>query len=121
VTHFLLDMAGGGGLRVGSVHIHHMVFGIVLLLATGAIALLDRAVRVRAILFGIGAALVLDEFALILNLADVYWAPQGRESIDAVVIFAALLLLLATGGGLWRRAWDELRRPLATRTDPPRA
>lgn len=91
VTHFLLDTGGGGGLLIGSVHIHHMVFGIVLLLATGAIALLDRVERVRAIFFGIGAALVLDEFALILNLADVYWAPQGRESIDAVVIFRRAL------------------------------
>ena len=66
--------------------------------------------RVRAVLFGIGAALVLDEFALILNLADVYWAPQGRESIDAVVIFAAVLIVVALGGGFWRAAWHELMR-----------
>jgi hypothetical protein len=71
---------------------------------------MDRAPRFRAILFGIGAALVLDEFALVLNLADVYWAPQGRESIDAIVVFAGLLLLVALGGGFWRAAWRELRR-----------
>ena len=58
----------------------------------GLLDLASTATRVRAVLFGIGAALVLAEFALILNLADVYWAPQGRESIDAVVIFAAALV-----------------------------
>jgi len=69
----------------------------------GLLDLASTATRVRAVLFGIGAALVLDEFALILNLADVYWAPQGRESIDAVVIFTrrrwSSLLSAATSGG----------------------
>jgi hypothetical protein len=110
VTHTLLEASGGGGLVVGSLHIHHVVFGLVILLASGVIDLSERAPRLRAILFGVGAALVLDEFALILNLADVYWAPQGRESIDAIVIFTALLVLVALGGGFWRAAWRELRR-----------
>jgi len=110
VTHTLLETSGGGGLTVGSLHVHHVVFGLVILFASGVIDLMDRAPRLRAILFGIGAALVLDEFALVLNLADVYWAPQGRESIDAIVIFAGLLLLVALGGGFWRGAWRELRR-----------
>jgi len=110
VTHTLLEASGGGGLVIGSLHVHHMVFGLVILLVSGVIDLADRAPRVRAILFGVGAALVLDEFALLLNLADVYWAPQGRESIDAIVIFAGVLLLVALGGGFWRAAWRELRR-----------
>ena len=110
VTHTLLEASGGGGLTVGSLHVHHVVFGLVILFASGVIDLMDRAPRVRAILFGVGAALVLDEFALVLNLADVYWAPQGRESIDAIVIFAGLLLLVALGGSFWRAAWRELRR-----------
>jgi hypothetical protein len=110
VTHTLLEASGGGGFAVGSLHIHHVVFGLVILFASGVIDLMERAQRVRAILFGIGAALVLDEFALVLNLADVYWAPQGRESIDAIVVFAGLLLLVALGGGFWRAAWRELRR-----------
>ena len=76
----------------------------------GLLDLASSATRVRAVLFGIGAALVLDEFALILNLADVYWAPQGRESIDAVVIFAAALVIVAFGGNFWRAAWHELIR-----------
>jgi hypothetical protein len=110
VTHFLFATSGGGGIVVGSLHIHHMVFGLVLILASGALDISGVRPRTRAVLFGIGAALVLDEFALILNLADVYWAPQGRESIDAVVIFAALLWILVLGGNFWRKAWIELRR-----------
>src|SRR5438552_16794768 len=110
VTHLLLDERGGGGIAVGPVHIHHMVIGLLLILIVGLLDLASTAVRVRAALFGIGAALVLDEFALILNLADVYWAPQGRESIDAVVIFAAALVVIAFGGNFWREAWHELIR-----------
>ena len=110
VTHTLLEASGGGGIVVGSLHVHHVVFGLLILLASGVIDLTGRAPRTRTVLFGVGAALVLDEFALILNLADVYWAPQGRESIDAIVMFAALLLLVVLGGGFWRAAWRELRR-----------
>ena len=110
VTHTLLEASGGGGIVVGSLHIHHVVFGLVILLVSGVIDLTERAPRLRAVLFGAGAALVLDEFALVLNLADVYWAPQGRESIDAIIIFAGLLLLVALGGGFWRATWRELRR-----------
>ncbi len=110
VTHFLFATSGGGGIVVGSLHIHHMVFGLVLVLVAGMLDLADVVARTRAILFGVGAALLLDEFALILNLADVYWAPQGRASIDAVVIFAAALFVLALGGGFWRAAWRELMR-----------
>jgi len=91
-------------------HVHHMVFGIVLLLAASLLDLTNALRRVRAVLFGVGAALVLDEFALILNLADVYWAPQGRESIDAVVLFGASLTVVALGGGFWAAAWRELTR-----------
>jgi len=110
VTHFLLSASGGGGIVVGSLHIHHMVFGLILVLASGALDISGTLVRTRALLFGVGAALILDEFALILNLADVYWAPQGRESIDAVVLFAALLWILVLGGNFWQKAWSELGR-----------
>jgi hypothetical protein len=89
-------------------HIHHLVFGIGLLLAVGYASLLrdatdgpaavDRFGRLLALLFGAGAALTLDEFALWLNLEDVYWSPEGRASIDAVMLFAALFLV-----GIWGR------------------
>ena len=105
VTHFLLVSSGGGGIVIGSLHIHHMVFGLVLILASGVLDANGLLERTRAVLFGLGAALVLDEFALILNLADVYWAPEGRESIDAVVIFASVLWITFLGGSFWRRAW----------------
>ncbi len=47
--------------------------------------------------FGIGAALVLDEFALILHLQDVYWAEDGRTSVDAVFVAIAVAGLLILG------------------------
>jgi hypothetical protein len=55
-----------------------------------------------AILYGVGAALTLDEFALWLNLRDVYWSPQGRSSIDAVILFGAFLAASAWGAPLFQ-------------------
>jgi|SRR5271165_366607 len=90
----------------GGRHIHHMTFGIAGLLTVGYLWLLEigvredrRASRVTSWVFGSGAALTLDEFALWLNLEDVYWAKQGRESIDAVVLFGSLLSLSVLGKG----------------------
>lgn len=85
-------------------HVHHLVWGILLLLITGYIAIAfdpagDR--KSLAILFGIGAALTLDEFALWLHLEDVYWAKQGRDSIDAVVITTGILALFVLGMQFW--------------------
>ena len=110
VTHTLLEASGGGGIVIGSLHVHHMVFGLMVVLLAGVLDLANTLARTRAVLFGIGSALVLDEFALILNLADVYWAPQGRESIDAVVIFASALWIVVLGRGFWRKVWSELSR-----------
>ena len=58
--------------------------------------------RLMSILYGVGAALTLDEFALWLNLKDVYWSPEGRSSIDAVILFGALLSASAWGAPLFR-------------------
>jgi hypothetical protein len=95
----------------GGRHIHHLVIGIILLLMVGYAWLADLGVgegpssllasRLFSILYGVGAALTLDEFALWLNLKDVYWSPQGRESIDAVIIFGALLAAGAWGAPLF--------------------
>ncbi len=92
-------------------HIHHLVWGILLLLAVGFGDIAEigngstpRSIflsRLFAILYGVGAALTLDEFALWLNLKDVYWASQGRESIDAVVLFGSLLAIATWGAPLW--------------------
>jgi hypothetical protein len=87
-------------------HIHHMTFGITGLLTVGYLWLLEigtneqrRGSRVTAAVYGSGAALTLDEFALWLNLEDDYWTKQGRESIDAVVLFGSLLVLSVLGKG----------------------
>lgn len=88
----------------GTTHIHHLVWGILLLLIVGYVWLSQTGVgsgwvaSVTAIAFGIGAALTLDEFALWLNLQDVYWEREGRISVDVVLIFASLLSAGVWGG-----------------------
>lgn len=85
-------------------HIHHLVWGILLLLITGYVMIAFDPASSReflAVLFGIGAALTLDEFALWLHLEDVYWAKQGRDSIDAVVITSGILALFVLGIPFW--------------------
>jgi hypothetical protein len=97
-TRFYTRMArtrGWGSAHVGDVHVHHLVPGIVLSLVSGglAIALAPRELWLAflAILFGAGAALVLDEFAMLLHLDDVYWTEEGRLSIDACLAAVAFL------------------------------
>jgi hypothetical protein len=83
----------------GGLHVHHLVFGIVLMLLSGfllALQLGGPGPEICAGLFGVGAGLTLDEYALWLHLEDVYWEEEGRRSVDAVVIatlVAGLLLL----------------------------
>jgi len=98
----------------GGRHIHHMTFGITGLLTVGYLWLLEVGTdqqrlgsRITSVVYGAGAALTLDEFALWLNLEDDYWNKQGRESIDAVVLFGSLLSLSVLGRGFLR----ELVRP----------
>jgi hypothetical protein len=91
-----------GNVSAGGLHVHHVVFGVVLLVGSGvvAFALPDRALAalcVSAALFGVGVALVLDEFALVLHLEDVYWAEAGRSSVDAVFVALAVTGLLLLG------------------------
>lgn len=75
---------------IGGVHIHHQVWGILLVLVTGLLEFRFTPPspwqEVLAVLFGAGAALALDEFALWLHLQDVYWTEEGRKSIDAVMV-----------------------------------
>jgi hypothetical protein len=78
-------------------HIHHLFWGILPLMLTGFVALATRAElwRLRiSIIFGIALGLTLDEFALCLRLADVYWSPEGIESLKAGAVVAALLGLI---------------------------
>ena len=97
----------------GGRHIHHLVWGILLLLISGYLALAfdpDRVRNLLAVLFGVGAALTLDEFALWLNLEDVYWAKQGRSSVDAVIVFATLLGMILLGFTFWVDVVREIGR-----------
>lgn len=89
--------------HVGGVHIHHVTFGVVLTLLSG-LTLVTLSVdghepqfMLAATFFGIGAALVLDEYALILHLSDVYWSEDGRTSVDAVFAAVAVAGLLIMG------------------------
>ncbi|MBT2908947.1 hypothetical protein AB0900_23960 [Streptomyces cellulosae] len=90
-----------GNVTAGSVHIHHVVPGVILTVVGGfgAVASGGRGFGpyLSAVLFGIGAGLVLDEFALILHLDDVYWSEAGRKSVEMVVVTAALVVLLLAG------------------------
>lgn len=92
-----------GNITPGGRHIHHVVFGIVLMLVSGIalIAVFEDGTRetgaVLAALFGVGSALVLDEFALVFYLQDVYWSEQGRTSVDAVFVAIAGTGLLLLG------------------------
>ena len=100
-------------IQLGGRHIHHLVLGIVILLLVGYGWLCEIGVgsndssiflsRLMSILYGAGAALTLDEFALWLNLKDVYWSPEGRASIDAIILFGALLAAGAWGAPLFNR------------------
>jgi len=83
------------------VHLHHLVFGIVTMMVSGAAGFAAFGnspwTEICAFAFGVGAGLTIDEFALWVYLDDVYWAEEGRSSIDATVIAAALMLLALLG------------------------
>ncbi len=85
----------------GGLHLHHLVWGIVLLLLGGflgfAIGRGSPRTEIFAALFGIGAGLTLDEFALWIHLRDVYWSEEGRSSLDAVIVAAVLGALIVLG------------------------
>lgn len=115
---------------VRGLHIHHLVWGILILLLVGYGWLLDLGrshsplsiffSRLMAVGYGVGSALTLDEFALWLNLdPDVYWTRQGRISIDAVILFGSLLAMGAWGAPFFRgltRIWHARSTFRAERT-----
>ncbi|MFZ0325417.1 MAG: hypothetical protein WAN48_14960 [Actinomycetes bacterium] len=97
-----LDESAIKDVYIGGVHIHHQVWGILLVLTVGLLEFRYSPgspwEEVLAALFGVGAALALDEFALWLHLEDVYWTDEGRKSIDAVMValVVGFALLLGT-------------------------
>ncbi|MGB0121488.1 MAG: hypothetical protein WBP55_11110 [Solirubrobacterales bacterium] len=92
----------GSVVSESGVHVHHLVFGIVTMMAAGtaAFATLGSSpwFELFAFIFGIGVGLTIDEFALWVHLDDVYWAEEGRRSIDATVIAVVCIALILFGG-----------------------
>jgi len=85
---------GWGSASAGGVHLHHVVIGVILMVVGGLLSFTqfnysDVVYSISAILFGVGLALTLDEFAMIFHLRDVYWAEEGRTSIDAILLGVA--------------------------------
>lgn len=109
-------------ITIGGKHIHHLVLGILLLLAVGFGWLIEvgtgsrssslLASRLMSFLYGVGAALTLDEFALWLNLEEgIYWTRRERVSLDAVILFGAALLIGIWGRDFLKALGVEVLRP----------
>jgi hypothetical protein len=115
LTHWIRAGHGpsGGGISMGGTHFHHYNIGIALLAAVGAVGLrgTDRARRhpAAAIAYGSANALIVDELALLLDLKDVYWSADGRESVDAAIGFIAAGGTIVAGMPLWPHARRALR------------
>lgn len=101
-----------GSIKTNGVHVHHLVFGIALMIIAGFLGFAVQpegwGMDVLAALFGIGVGLTVDEFALWLYLEDVYWTEEGRSSVDVAIVCAIIGLLVIVGfspvdteDGLW--------------------
>ncbi len=117
ITHLIRRGVGPfHNLSANGRHLHHLVFGIAGLLGTGYLWLLiaDTATEQRpihrstAFLYGVGSALTLDEFALWLDLEDVYWTRQGKVSVEALMIFGGLLSAGVWGGPFLKSVAKEM-------------
>jgi|SRR5690349_616086 len=110
LTHWIRDGHGpsGGGLSVGGQHFHHYNIGIALLGVVGAVGLrgADKHRRhpATAVAYGSATAMIVDELALLLDLKDVYWANDGRKSVDAAITVIAVGALFVAGQPLWPHA-----------------
>lgn len=124
LVHLIVQNRGPfGWVMVKGHHIHHLVWGILMLLLVGYGWLLDVGrshspmsiffSRLMSVSYGVGAALTLDEFALWLNLEpDAYWSREGRLSVDAVILFGGILAVGAWGAPFFRglhRMWTRRR------------
>lgn len=97
--------------RIGRTHIHHFVPGIVLMLLAGGGAIVSRDQRhdpLLAVPFGMGAALTLDESALLLTLDDVYWSEQGVLSVQITLAISAVVSAIAIATRMLRRGEREV-------------
>jgi len=101
-----------GNVVVGGTHIHHMFWGILTIMVSGWIAITvdpgSPGREILAVTFGIGTGLALDEFALWLDLKDVYWSEEGRKSIDAVIVAAIIAGFGILGMAVWVDAANDI-------------
>ena len=117
ITHHLRRSGGSGGIVIRGRHIHHFTFGIALLSGVGAVAVRgDAAARqhpAAGAVYGTAMALIVDELALLLDLEDVYWAADGRKSVDAAVGGIAVSGAYLAAAPFWRDAVREVARTFA--------
>jgi len=101
-----------GNVEVGGTHIHHLVWGILLLMIAGWVGIVvapeSPGREIVAAAFGIGTGLTLDEFALWLELKDVYWSADGRKSIDAVIVAGIIASFGVLGFTVWVDAANDV-------------
>ncbi|WP_228989240.1 hypothetical protein [Streptomyces sp. DH8] len=121
-----IDVGGFGDVSAGGVHLHHYVWGILLLMVVGAAGLSENSPRARAwfgLAYGVGMALVIDEAALLISLEDVYWDTEGGLSIAIAITVIAVVgtVLAVTRGRRASRAEEEAdRKPGEDAAEPRR-
>ena len=102
-----------GNVDVGGTHVHHLVWGIFAMMIVGYIGVVHSPAspwrEILAVLFGIGVGLTLDEFALWLELKDVYWEKDGRKSVDAMIIAAGLAGVALVSFSVWVCLADDVK------------
>jgi hypothetical protein len=107
-----------GNVSVGGTHVHHLVWGIFAMMILGYIGIVfqpDSPFReIIAVLFAIGMGLTLDEFALWLELKDVYWTHDGRKSVDAMIIAGCIIGALTVGFSSWAQLEDGVTTGVQT-------
>ena len=100
-----------GNVAVGGTHVHHLVWGIFAMMIFGYLGIVfqpDSPWReIVTVLFAIGMGLTLDEFALWLELKDVYWSKEGRKSVDAMIIAGCVVGALTVGFSSWLTLADD--------------
>ena len=115
LTHWIRRGHGppGGGMTLGGEHFHHYNIGIGMLATVAGVGLRgterQRRHPTAAVAFGAANAMIVDELALLLDLKDVYWAKDGRESVDVAVGLIAAGATLAAGMPFWPHAHRALR------------
>ncbi|MBI5413300.1 hypothetical protein HZA42_03065 [Candidatus Peregrinibacteria bacterium] len=107
-----------GTVYVKGFHIHHFNFGIILLAIAGFISLVDTKrshIRKIAVLYGVGLALILDEFGMLVTLKDVYWT--SRINYDAVMLIGVIMLNVVYFGGFWKIMGRKIKKLFGIRKE----